>query len=149
MDTRKLTLLVEKMRPDAVLPSKGSDQASGFDLTILEKYKDVDEDVTIYHTGLKATIAEPGWDLRILPRSSMSKIPYMLANTEGVIDQDYRGEILVAIRRLKNDASPLTLPLKCVQLIPSERPGVNVVECQLDETVRGAGGFGSTDQNAS
>lgn len=144
MGTHKLTLLVEKTRPDAVLPEKAHPDDSGFDLTLLGVAKPFENGVTLYSTGLKATIKEPGWDLRIVPRSSISKTDYMLANSIGIIDQSYRGEILVALRKLNPDAKALTFPIKFAQLIPHERPEVTVVECQLENTERGVGGFGST-----
>lgn len=162
MDTPKLTLLVEKTRPDAITPSKAHESDSGFDLTLLGKAKDlssppswwqklllfigvnVRQDVALYHTGVKATLQEPGWDLKIYPRSSISKTGYMLANSIGVVDQSYRGEIFVALRKVDSAAPDLTFPAKLVQLVPERVPSVQVVEASLDQTDRGAGGFGST-----
>lgn len=146
MDTPKLTLLVEKTRSDAILPSKAHPSDSGFDLTLLEKAKDLSDGVALYHTGIKATIAEAGWDLKIYPRSSISKTGYMLANSIGVVDSSYRGEIFVALRKIDPLAEPLTFPVKLVQLVPERVPDVQVVEASLDQTDRGAGGFGSTGQ---
>lgn len=146
MDMPKLTLLVEKTRSDAVLPSKAHPSDSGFDLTLLEKAKDLSDGVALYHTGIKATIAEAGWDLKIYPRSSISKTGYMLANSIGVVDSSYRGEIFVALRKVDPLAEPLTFPVKLVQLLPERVPDVQVVESSLDQTDRGAGGFGSTGQ---
>jgi len=147
MDTPKLTLLVEKTRSDAVLPSKGHPSDSGLDLTLLGPVEGKGKqygDVSLYHTGIKATIAEPGWDLKIYPRSSISKTGYMLANSIGVVDSSYRGEIFVALRKVDPSAEPLTFPVKLVQLLPERVPDVQVVEASLDQTERGAGGFGST-----
>lgn len=144
MDTPKLTLLVEKLRADAVIPSKAHQSDSGLDLTIIGKEKDLSDEVALYSTGIKATIQEEGWDLKIYPRSSISKTGYMLANSIGVVDASYRGEIFVALRKIDPSAEPLTFPVKLVQLLPERVPDVQVVEASLDQTDRGAGGFGST-----
>lgn len=144
MDTPKLTLLVEKLRADAVIPSKAHQSDSGLDLTIIGKEKDLSDEVALYSTGIKATIQEEGWDLKIYPRSSISKTGYMLANSIGVVDASYRGEIFVALRKIDPLAEPLTFPVKLVQLLPERVPDVQVVETSLDQTDRGAGGFGST-----
>ena len=144
MDTPKLTLLVEKLRADAVIPSKAHQSDSGLDLTIIGKEKDLSDEVALYSTGIKATIQEEGWDLKIYPRSSISKTGYMLANSIGVVDSSYRGELFVALRKIDPSAEPLTFPVKLVQLLPERVPDVQVVEASLDQTDRGAGGFGST-----
>ena len=144
MDTPKLTLLVEKLRADAVIPSKAHPSDSGLDLTIIGKEKDLSDEVALYSTGIKATIQEEGWDLKIYPRSSISKTGYMLANSIGVVDASYRGELFVALRKIDPSAEPLTFPVKLVQLLPERVPDVQVVEASLDQTDRGAGGFGST-----
>jgi len=146
MDTAKLTLLVEKISKDGVIPSKAHQSDSGLDVTLLGPVEGKQYgDVSLYHTGIKATVAEPGWDLKIVPRSSISKTGYMLANSIGVIDQSYRGEILVALRKVDSAAPDLTFPVKLVQLLPQRVPDVQVVEAPLDQTDRGAGGFGSTN----
>ena len=132
-----------KTRPDAVAPSKSRASDSGFDLVLLEAVKRMG-DVTLYDTGIQVQPAF-GWYFDVVPRSSISKTGYALANSVGVIDRTYTGPILVALRKADPDAPDLPLPSRLVQMIP--RPIVHVrmeaVE-SLDETERGAGGFGST-----
>lgn len=132
-----------KTRPDAVAPSKSRASDSGFDLVLLEPVKQMG-DVTLYDTGVRVQPAF-GWYFDLVPRSSISKTGYMLANSVGVIDRTYTGPVLVALRKVDPEAPDLELPARLVQIIP--RPIIHVQLEQvetLDETERGAGGFGST-----
>jgi deoxyuridine 5'-triphosphate nucleotidohydrolase len=132
-----------KTRPDAIKPSKERVSDSGFDLTILEPIKSYGK-TTLYSTGIKV-IPEFGWYLDIVPRSSISKTGYMLANNTGIIDRTYTGEIMVALIKVDENAKDIELPCRIVQMIP--RQIVNIELVQVDtftETSRGEGGFGST-----
>jgi deoxyuridine 5'-triphosphate nucleotidohydrolase len=132
-----------KTRPDAIKPSKERASDSGFDLTILEPIKSYGK-TTLYSTGIKV-IPEFGWYLDIVPRSSISKTGYMLANNTGIIDRTYTGEIMVALIKVDENAKDIELPCRIVQMIP--RQIVNIELVQVDtftETSRGEGGFGST-----
>lgn len=74
----------------------------------------------------------------------------MLANSVGVIDADYRGDLLIALTKINEKAPDLQLPLKICQLIMRKREEFAMVEVEaLDDTERGAGGFGSTDMPKS
>lgn len=139
------TFHVYKTRPDAVLPSRAHPTDSGFDLVLLEPTKTVG-DVTFYSTGVSVRPPE-GMYFDLVARSSLSKTGYMLANGIGIIDRDYTGEILVALRKVDKDAMVLTLPAKVVQLIPRRWYDLIPVEAPegLPGTIRGSGGFGSTD----
>lgn len=100
---------------------------------------------TIFHTGLKCAVPE-GYYLEINPRSSLGfKKDVMLANTVGIIDSHYRGEIKVALHNnspinvlIENGERVVQCMLKKVEDVES------VVVNELDETDRGEGGFGST-----
>jgi deoxyuridine 5'-triphosphate nucleotidohydrolase len=132
-----------KTRADAVAPSKGSISDSGFDLTLLEPAQRVGP-VTFYKTGIRVQPAF-GWYFDVVPRSSISRSGYMLANSVGVIDRGYTGEILVALVKIDPSAPDLQLPARMVQMIPRQIIAAQLVEVEsFDETVRGSGGFGST-----
>ena len=132
-----------KTRPDAVPPSKSRASDSGFDLVLLEPVRQLG-DVTLYDTGIRVQPAY-GWYFDLVPRSSISKTGYMLANSVGVIDRTYTGPVLVALRKVNHEAPDLELPARLVQMIPRPIVHVRLVEVEsLDETERGAGGFGST-----
>ena len=142
-----MTIKVKNVSPTAVIPTHGSSFAAGYDL-----YADITEPVMIpphqsvmIGTGLAAEIPE-GYFGGVFARSGLaSKQGLRPANCVGVIDADYRGQISVA---LSNDsevertiepqeriAQLVILPFLPVEFIDSE---------ELSDTVRGAGGFGST-----
>ena len=132
-----------KTRPDAVAPSKSRASDSGFDLVLLEPFK-VMGDVTLYDTGIRVQPAY-GWYFDLVPRSSISKTGYMLANSVGVIDRTYTGPVLVALRKLDPTAPDLELPARLVQIVPRPVVHVQLIEVDaLDETERSEGGFGSS-----
>jgi len=132
-----------KTRKDAVIPTKSNVSDSGFDLVLLEKIKNMG-DVELYTTGIKI---QPcfGYYFDLVPRSSISKTGYMLANSLGIIDRTYIGEIFVALRKVNKDAPDLELPCKVVQIIPRQIVHFTWEEVDnIEETKRNDGGFGST-----
>jgi len=136
---------IEKIKECAVIPSRAHEDDVGLDLTVIDIIKQ-DGQVTFYGTGIK--IAPPiGFYYEIVPRSSISKTGYMLANSVGIIDPSYRGEIIVALRRVDFSTPNLHLPCKIAQLVLRELyiSDINVVD-SLDDTIRGDGGFGSTNK---
>jgi len=141
------TINVIKIREDAEIPSKAYSTDSGFDITILSIFKEMGPNVKLYGTGLKF---EPEKDiyLELFARSSLMKQGYMLANNVGIIDNHYRGELLVALYKFDPSLPDLKLPCKVAQIIP--RQIVNVVMnevIEISKTERGEGGFGSTSES--
>lgn len=130
---------------NAVLPTKANGSDSGYDLTII-KVHSVKEDVILYDTGLK--IQPPnGWWMALVPRSSISKTGYMLANSIGIIDRTYTGPVLVALRKINTAAEDLKLPCKIAQLVPFPAVHFELEEVpSLEATSRNDGGFGSSDK---
>ena len=98
---------------------------------------------------IKATrdITYPVGGILLFPRSSISKTPLRLANSIGLIDPCYRGNIIAAITNTSDTDYTVTKGTRLVQLVmPNLNPfKINWVNA-LDETSRGAGGFGSTGQ---
>jgi deoxyuridine 5'-triphosphate nucleotidohydrolase len=131
------------VHPDARAPFKERVTDSGYDLTLLYEKKRVGSCI-LYGTGV---VIEPpfGWYLDVVPRSSIIKTGYLLANNVGVIDRGYRGEVLVPLIKIDPNAPDLPLPARVVQMVP--RPIAHFGLQQTDgatSTHRGAGGFGST-----
>lgn len=127
----------------AVLPTKAHPSDSGFDLTLISAVKSFG-DVALYGTGIKVKPPE-GYYFDVVPRSSVSKTGYMLANSVGIIDQSYTGEILVALRKVDKTAPDLELPVRMAQLILRPMIPVDMEEvAELPTSERGDGGFGST-----
>jgi dUTP pyrophosphatase len=140
-----LELQWRALRPDAVAPFKQRASDSGYDVTLLAKAKQHGP-VTLYGTGIQVR-PPAGYYFDVVPRSSIIKLGYLLANSVGVIDRGYRGELMVPLVKVAPEVAELELPARVVQLIP--RPIVHFPVRQrdsLDDTQRGSGGFGSTDR---
>jgi dUTP pyrophosphatase len=145
-----MQLKVKKLNPEAVLPSYATDGSNGLDLTATGV---IHRDNTIeVHTGISVEIPE-GYVGLLFPRSSVAKKNLMLANSVGVIDSDYRGELILQFKIIPEDskaglfkyAKAYKTGERVGQLVLMEVPKVEVVEAEeLEDTERGVGGFGST-----
>ena len=138
---------VKKINQNAVLPTCGSAFAAGYDL-----YACIDEPVEIYPygtikigTGLIMETPDPFW-LGIFARSGLAtKQGLRPANCTGVIDPDYRGEIIVALHNDTNEIQTIQPQERIGQAILMPRYIIDFEEVdELTDTDRGAGGFGST-----
>ena len=138
---------VKKLRPGATLPAYGSLGAAGADLTAcLEESVTIGPGQTAFiPTGIALEVPENYAGL-VYARSGMAcKQGLAPANKVGVIDSDYRGEIGVGLVNLGSEPYTVQPGDRIAQLmvVPVVQPTVTVAE-DLDETDRGAGGFGST-----
>ena len=114
------------------------------------------EDVVIepFHKAMLGlgVACEPLFDngYYLYARSSISKTPLMMANSVGIIDSGYRGEIKAAVKNFSNEPYTVVKGTKLFQIcMYNLKPfNVNIVE-SINETIRGEGGFGSTNLNAS
>lgn len=138
---------VKKLRPNAKLPTYGSEFAAGADL-----YACLDAPVTVaphetvlVPTGLSLEIPV-GWAGLVYARSGLaSKRNLAPANKVGVIDPDYRGEVMVSLHN--HGATPQTVEPgeRVAQLVLTPYLTAQFFEAEaLSDTVRGQGGFGST-----
>lgn len=143
----KRKINIKKLDPRAITPSYGSEFAAGADLYAL-----TDENVTInpsetvlIHTGISMEIPQ-GFGGFIFARSGLaSKKGLAPANKVGVIDADYRGEIMVALHNHSAVPVQITSGERIAQLVIMPFEAAEFIECEeLSETVRGSGGFGST-----
>ena len=142
----KPSIKVYKSDKDAIIPSKAFEEDAGYDLTIIKKLKDFNSKTSLYDTGIKIEVDE-GYYTEIVPRSSISKFGYILANNVGIIDNHYRGNLMIALTKIADDAPEIELPFKCCQLIVRKQIFSNLYEIaddNLSSTVRNDGGFGST-----
>lgn len=128
---------------DAILPFKAGPNEVGYDMMLIGIHSRLDDDTIMYDTGI---IAKPptGYYLEVVPRSSIVKTGWFLANSVGIIDPTYRQTIRVVLKRTRSDVKELPMPCKIVQLILRPlSPNVAVEQVtELDETER-LGGFGS------
>ena len=137
----------KKLFPDAVEPIRGSEWAAGWDLTCIDIDWDEDAKVLVYHTGLAFEIPR-GYVGLLFPRSSVYKKTLWLTNSVGVLDADYRGEVLFKYGlqySMKKDAALYQVGDRIGQLVIVPIPEIAFMESDsLSETKRGTGGYGST-----
>ncbi len=100
---------------------------------------------TLLPTGLFLEIPE-GYEAQIRPRSGLAlKKGLTLLNTPGTIDADYRGEIGIILVNVSNEDVTIKDGERIAQMVFAAYAKMTLSEVEtLDETVRGAGGFGST-----
>lgn len=141
------TVRVKKLDKRAILPTYGSPSAAGADLYAL-----IDNELTLeagqttlVHTGIAMEIPE-GFVGLIYARSGIAtKRGLAPANKVGVIDSDYRGEIMVALHNHSDKPQSITDGERIAQLVIAPYLTANFVESErLEDTLRGDGGFGST-----
>ena len=138
---------VKKLRPNAVLPTYGSEEAAGADL-----YACLEENIVIGQgesafipTGLSMEIPK-GYAGLIYARSGLAcKRGLAPANKVGVVDSDYRGEFMVVLHNHGSEPQTVIHGERIAQLVVTPVLMPTFTECdELTETVRAGGGFGST-----
>jgi len=136
---------VFKTDKNAILPNKNKPSDVGYDLTIIKEEKKLNNKVTLYDTGIRLRVNH-GLYVEVVPRSSLSKSGYILANSIGIIDNSYNGNIFIALAKIDDDSPNIELPFRCCQLIFRQQMNVNIIEVadKFDETSRDEGGFGSS-----
>jgi len=137
------TLRFKQLDPRAVLPQRGSVLAAGLDVCGIEGVEIGPRQRVLARTGLAVAIP-PGFYGRVAPRSGLAA-KQGLDVLAGVIDSDYRGEICVVLYNTGDEPIHLLAGSKICQLIIEQIITPEAAwATDLDETARGAGGFGST-----
>ena len=143
----RATVKFIKLNSNAQAPTYGSPFAAGADLRVLtkESIEIFPQETVLLHTGIAAEIPE-GLVGLIYARSGLaSKRGLAPANCVGVIDSDYRGEIMVALRNYSNHVQVVENGERIAQLVIAPYIPAEFVEADaLSDTERGEGGFGST-----
>ena len=137
------TLLVKKLRPDARLPTRGSEGSAGYDLYAVESGVIPPNERAMVGTGLAMTVPEECYG-RIAPRSGLA-VKCSIGILAGVADRDYTAEYKVVMFNHGDKEYEYSKGDRIAQLVLekiSTPPVVEVVE--LYESARGEGGFGST-----
>lgn len=136
-------LRFKQLDPGAVLPTRGSSFAAGLDICSLEAVVIEPRARATARTGLAVAIPH-GYYGRVAPRSGLA-VKQGLDVLAGVIDSDYRGELCCVLYNTSDTAIQLPAGSKICQLIIEKiiTPKATWVS-DLEETARGAGGFGST-----
>lgn len=155
---------IKKLHPDAVVPKYQTKGASGFDFHALEDAVINPGETKLVRTGIAAAVQE-GFELQVRPRSGLSlKTPLRVANSPGTVDSDYRGEVCIILTNSaggKATHGPYTDGRQnseyAIYIKKGDRIAQGVI-CpvvqaeleevyELDETIRGTGGYGSTGSN--
>ena len=140
-------LKIKKLKSGAIIPKRATEESAGLDLSaLLENPVTVNpHEIVKIPTGIAIEL-EKGYAGLIYPRSGLAtKHGISLANCVGVVDSDYRGEVLVAV--INHSDTPFTINSgeRIAQLVisPVILPEIEVTD-NLNDTERGTGGFGST-----
>ncbi len=141
-------LKIKKLKENAKVPNRGTQGSAGLDLCAC-----IDEPITLncgdtalIPTGIAIALPSADYGAFVFPRSGIAvKHGIGLLNSVGVIDSDYRGEIMVGVINQKREGYTIEPGERIAQMVimPVSMMPVEEVS-ELDETERGAGGFGST-----
>lgn len=138
---------VQKIHEDAIIPEYAHVTDAGADIYAIEDVAVKPHTTVLVKTGLKVAIPT-GYEIQIRPRSGMSfKTSMRVANAPGTIDAGYRGEVCVIMENTGNLTYNIAKGDRVAQMVIMPVPMINWIETnELDDTDRGEGGFGSTDQ---
>lgn len=138
---------IKKLHPNAIVPTKGSVYAAGYDL-----YACLNKDVLIPPHA--TVLIDTGWAMEIpmgffggiYARSGLAtKEGLRPANCVGIVDSDYRGPVKVALHNDTNENKIVKNGERIAQLVLAEYYNIDFQEvAELEETDRGEGGFGSS-----
>ena len=139
---------VKRIHPKAVIPTYSMDGDAAMDLTATSRierflYDDKQGDYIEYGTELAIEIPDGHVGL-LFPRSSISKMALTLANSVGVIDSNYRGEVKLRFKDAFKGRN-YNIGDRVGQILILPYPKIELTEVdELSNTTRGSGGFGST-----
>lgn len=143
-----MELKIKKLRDKAKLPTRGTAGSAGMDL-----YACIDESITLnpgdlklIPTGIAIALPDASCAAYLYARSGLGvKHGICLSNGVGVIDSDYRGEICVGLCNVSDEPYTVSPDERIAQMVISPVIIPDITEADvLDDTARGAGGFGST-----
>lgn len=143
--TDQKTTLQITLQEGATAPFYATEGAAGMDIRSIEEVNLQPGERKLVRTGLKIAVPQ-GFEAQIRPRSGLAlKKGISMVNTPGTIDSDYRGEVGVILINHGQEEVRLEKGERIAQMVicPVVQVQVEVVQ-SLDETDRGAGGFGST-----
>jgi len=164
----KIQIKIKKVHPDAVIPTQAFKTDAGYDLVAIDDGKNVViNDLNghclyiEYDTGLQLEIPT-GYHVEIYPRSSISKTHLFLANSLGLIDNDYRGNLKLRFRLIpnselfnkfwrekQNDGEIYKKGDAIGQLVIKKTNYAEFIEVdELSTSERGTGGFGSSNKSS-
>ncbi|RHW16286.1 dUTP diphosphatase [Sphingomonas gilva] len=151
MTNASIAILIKRLPhgQDLPLPAYATSGAAGMDVVAAEELTLAPGARHAVATGFAIAIPD-GYEVQVRPRSGLAlKHGVTCLNTPGTIDSDYRGEVKVILANLGDAPFPIARGDRIAQIVPAPvlRAGLTEV-ADLDDTERGAGGFGSTGINS-
>lgn len=140
-----MTLRFKKIHPDATLPSYAHASDAGMDVRSVEDVTVPAMGRVLVHTGL-VMLLPPMYEAQVRPRSGLAlKHGITVLNAPGTIDSGYRGEVCVILANFGDSDFQVKKGDKVAQIVVAPVVQAEIEEVsEIDETDRGAGGFGST-----
>ena len=140
-----MILRFKKVHPEAVLPTYAHASDAGMDVRSVEDVVIPAGGRALVHTGL-VMLLPPGYEAQVRPRSGLAlKHGITVLNTPGTIDSGYRGEVGVILANFGSEGFAVAKGDKIAQIVVAPVTQAAIEEAyEIDETDRGAGGFGST-----
>jgi len=141
-----MKIRIKRLHPNAYLPSyaHGPDEDAGVDLRALEGVELEPGRPALVRTGIAIEVP-PGFEAQIRPRSGLAlKHGITLPNSPGTIDPGYRGEIQVILLNLGPAPYQIHAGDRIAQMVIARYEPIEWEEGDLNESRRGAGGFGSS-----
>lgn len=134
----------KKLSPDAVVPSKKSDDDAGYDLRSSIDYDLYPNEIKIIPTDIAIELPKGTFGM-VVSRSGLASRGIVVNNAPGIVDCNYRAGIGIILRNQTNDVFKICKGDRLAQMLIMDYNNVGwLVETNLSETDRGEGGFGST-----
>ena len=142
-----MKLNIKKLNDSAMIPTKGTIHAAGYDLyaSVKSNVKIKPGHVKLISTGLSIELPV-GYEAQIRPRSGLAlKKQIGILNSPGTIDADYRGEIKIIVHNFGIETFVVEPKMRIAQMVISKHESVEFdIVNELTETERNDGGFGHT-----
>jgi len=141
---KKVVVKIKRVSPNAMLPAYQTSGSSGMDLCSIEKIDIGINEIKLVSTGIVVAVPS-GYEAQVRSRSGLALKGIFVLNSPGTIDQDYRGEVKVILANFGSDVFHIEKGDRIAQIVIAPVICAELVEVNdLDSTLRGGGGFGST-----
>lgn len=140
-----MEIKLKRLNENAIVPTYGTDRSAYVDLYAIEDVLLRTKDVKVIRSGWAFEIPE-GYYIDVLPRSGLAcKKGIISLNSVGIIDSDYRGEVLTTMRNVSDEPVLISKGDRYAQIAVKKSIYITFKEVdELTPTDRGSGGFGST-----
>ena len=140
-----MTVKFRRIDLSAELPTYAHPGDAGMDIRSIEELTIAPGARALVHTGL-VMMLPPGYEAQVRPRSGLAlKNGVTVLNTPGTIDEGYRGEVGVILANFGSEPFKVEKGAKIAQMVIAPCTRAEIVETdEVDDTVRGTGGFGSS-----